>query len=108
MSNNEFNCLSNALLQAGLRCALPVAFVVPHRVRELVEGIDVRNVRAVTIHQCPCQKGPVVNYEIEVHLKDGTCKASEFQAEGSDLDHDTYVLYDRNRDGLMNHLHLLH
>lgn len=108
MSNNEFNCLSNALLQAGLRCALPVAFAVPERVRELVEGVDVRDVRAVTIHQCPQSKGSIVNYEVEVHLKDGVRKSSEFQGSGLDVDHDTYVLYDRNRDGLMKHLHLLH
>lgn len=108
MSNNEFNCLSNALLQAGLRCALPVAFAVPERVREMMDGVDVREVRAVTLHQCPQPKGSIVDYGVEVHLKDGTSKSSEFQGSGLDLVHDTYVLYDRNRDGLMKHLHLLH
>jgi hypothetical protein len=105
---NEFSCLSNALLQAGLRCALPVAFAVPEHVRELVKGADVRDVRAVTLHQCPRPKSQYINYEIEVHMRDGSTKSEEFQATGSEVAHDTFVLYDRQRDGLMKHLHLLH
>jgi len=108
MSNNEFNCLSNAVLQAGLRCAVPVAFALPVQVREIVGSGDVRDVRSVTLHQCPQPKGTIVNYEIEVYLKDGTSKSSEFQASGRGLTHDTFVLYDRSRDGLMQHLHMLH
>jgi len=108
VSNNEFNCLSNALLQAGLRCELPVAFALPVRVRELMQDVDVRDVRAVTVHQCPDHDESVVDYEIEVILRDGTRKKGEFQVSGSSDDHDTYVLYDRNRDGLMKHMHLVH
>ena len=108
MSTNEFNCLSNALLQAGLRCALPVAFAVPEHVRGLMKDADVGNVRAVTLHQCPRAKGQFINYEIEVHMRDGSTKTEEFQASGSEVAHDTFVLYDRHRDGPMKHLHLLH
>jgi hypothetical protein len=108
VSTNEFNCLSNALLQASLRCELPVAYAVPEHVRELVQGVDVRDVRAVTLHQCPQHHEAVVGYEIEVFLRDGSRKKIEFQVAGSTDDHDTYVLYDRNRDGLMKHMHLLH
>lgn len=108
MSNNEFSCLSNALLVAGLRCQLVGAFVVPEFVREMLEGADVRNVRAVTVHQCSPKQGVVVNYEVEVKLRDGLTKSGEFQALGPCADHQTYVLYDRYRDGLMKHLHLLH
>ena len=108
MSNNEFGCLSNALLQAGLRCELPVAFAIPVRVRELVEGEAVRDVREVRLHQCPQKKGSVVNYGIEVYMKDGSCISSEFQASGLGVVHDTFVLYDQQRDGRMSHLHLLH
>lgn len=108
MSVNEFSCLSNALLVAGLRCQLLGAFVVPDYVRELLDGVDVHDVRAVTVHQCPRGKNAIVNYEVEVKLRNGKTKAGEFQAVGDCDDHDTYVLYDRLRDGPMKHLHLLH
>lgn len=107
MSTNEFDCLSNQLLQASLRCELLAAFVIPEEVRSLLQDIDVRNVRAVTVHQCP-KKNAIVDYEVEVRMRDGSSKAGEFQAVGPCDDHDTYVLYDRDRDGLMKHLHLLH
>ncbi len=106
--SNEFNCLSNTLLVAGLRCELLAAFVVPEYVRELLEGTDVRDVRAVTVHQCPKRKGAIVNYEVQIVLKDGSRRDGEFQAVGDCDAHDTYVLYDRHRDGLMKHMHLLH
>lgn len=108
MSTNEFNCLSNQLLQAGLRCELPVAFAVPVRVRELVGDVGVEDVRAVTVHQCPQHADDSVMYEIEVFLRDGSRKKGEFQVAGVSDDHDTYVLYDRHRDGLMKHMHLVH
>jgi hypothetical protein len=106
--SNDFGCLSNALLVAGLRCQLLGAFVVPEHVREMLDGVNVRDVRAVTVHQCPLAKGALVNYEVEVHMRNGTTKSGEFQAVGKCDDHDTYVLYDRFRDGPVKHLHLLH
>lgn len=108
MASNEFSCLSNTLLVAGLRCGLIGAFVVPEHVREMLEGTDALNVCAVTVHQCPRSKGALVNYEVEIHLRDGSTKSGEFQAMGACDDHQTYVLYDRHRDGPRKHLHLLH
>jgi len=108
VSTNAFDCLSNALLQAGLRCELPIAFMIPFRVQEMLQDGDVRDVRAVTLHQCPQGEEGVVDYEVEVHMRDGSRKTEEFQGTGVDVEHDTYVLYDRNRDGAMKHLHLLH
>lgn len=108
MSHNTFDCLSNALLQAGLRCELPIAFTIPEHVREMVEGIDVRQVCAVTVHQCPPGKGSKVNYHLEVHLQNGSQREGKFQGAGEDPDSNTYVLYDRHRDGMMKHMHLLH
>ncbi len=108
MSANEFDCLSNQLLQAGLRCELLAAFAVPEHVREMLDGVDVREVCAVTVHQCPKPKTAVVDYEVEVRMKDGSTKSSDFQAVGSCDEHDTFVLYDQRRDGRMKHLHLLH
>lgn len=107
MSTNEFSCLSNTLLLAGLRCQLIGAFGVPEHVREMLEGVDVRDVRAVSVHQCP-KKSAIVNYEVEIRLRGGLTKSGEFQAVGDCDDHQTYVLYDRLRDGPMKHLHLLH
>lgn len=107
MSTNEFDCLSNQVLQAGLRCSLLAAFVIPEEVRELVKDVDVREVCAVTVHQCPKPKS-IVNYEVQIQLRDGSTKEGKFEAVGVCNDHDTYVLYDRHRDGAMKHLHLLH
>jgi hypothetical protein len=105
---NQFSCLSNTLLTAGLRCGLVGAFVIPEQVREMLEGADAQDVRSVTVHQCPRPPSGVVNYEVEVHLRNGSARSSEFQAVGTGVDHETYVLYDRLRDGPRKHIHLLH
>lgn len=109
MSANEFNCLTNTLLQAGLRNRLPVAFAIPGHVRSILEKrkIDVKDVRAVTIHQCPKPKG-IIAYRLEVYAKRGLVQIETFQGSGLNHDHDTYALYDRYRDGPMKHLHLVH
>lgn len=108
MSRNEFDCLSNTVLQTGLRCELPVAFALPERLREMLQDVDVRDVRSVTLHQCPRPKGTMVDYTMEIFTEDGSRTANEFQGSGFDIEHDTYLLYDRGRDGVMKHLHLLH
>ena len=108
MSRNEFDCLTNALIRAGVACQLPAAFEIPHRVRDMIEGVDVRDVRAVAIHQCPQEMIGHINYKLWVFTQKGLPRTSEFQATGLSDDHDLYVLYDRLRDGAMKHLHLLH
>lgn len=105
---NEFNCLSNALLQASLRCGIPAAFLVPERVRDLVAGTDVRDVQTVTIHQCPNNHESTVDYRVMVNLKGRPLLEHQFQTTDIDVDHDTFVLYDQQRDGRMQHMHLLH
>ena len=109
MSTNEFDCLTNTLLQAGLRNGLPVAFAIPGHVRSILEKrkIDVKDVRAVTIHQCPKPQG-VIDYRLEVHVRKGLVQTETFQGSGRRHEHDTYALYDSHRDGQMKHLHLLH
>jgi hypothetical protein len=104
---NEFRCLSNALLRAGLRCDLPVAFSVPPRVRAMVGAADVAKVRTVTLHQCP-QRDGTTHYVIEMHTIDGDHKVEEFGHRGKVSEHDTFVLYDRHRDGRLKHLHYVH
>lgn len=108
MTSNEFSCLSNTLLVAGLRCGLIGAFVVPEHVREMLTGIDMRDVCSVSVHQCPRAKRAIINYEVEIYLRNGSTKSGEFQAVGVCNDHETYILYDRLRDGHRKHLHLLH
>lgn len=107
--SNEFNCLTNTLLQAGLRNGLPVAFAIPGHVRALLEQrkIDVKDVRRVTVHQCPKPKG-LIDYRLEVYARRGLVQIETFQGSGFHYDHDTYTLYDRYRDGPMRHLHLMH
>jgi hypothetical protein len=113
---NEFSCLSNALLVAGLRCGLPVAFAVPSRVRKMVKGVEAAKVKTVTLHQCPKEEG--LHYVLEVHTVDGDHKMEEFDGRrptvlwdphrlemGMNHTHDTYVLYDRGRDGPVTYLH---
>ena len=109
MSSNEFDCLTNALLQAGLRNGLPVAFAIPGHVRSILTSrkIDVKDVRAVTVHQCPRPMG-VIDYRLEVYVGRRLLQAETFQGSGFNHEHDTYVMYDRYRDGLMRHLHLMH
>lgn len=105
--HNEFSCLSNALLVAGLRCGLPVAFVVPPRVRGMMKNDEARKVRAVTLHQCP-KAGNVIHYVLEVHMINGKLEVEEFDVSGNNHLHEDIVLYDRGRDGVMKHLHFVH
>lgn len=109
MSSNEFDCLTNALLQAGLQIGLPVAFAVPGRVRSILQTckIDVKDVRAVTLHQCPKAQG-IIDYRLEVYARRGLVQLEVFQASGLGHEHDTFTLYDCHRDGMMKHLHLMH
>lgn len=109
MSTNEFDCLTNTLLQAGLRAGLPIAFAVPGRVREILatQKLDAKDVSAVTIHQCPQPRG-IIDYKLEVFTRKGLVKLETFQGSGLGHDHDTFRLYDRLRDGTMTHLHLVH
>ncbi len=109
MSANEFDCLTNTLLQAGLRNGLPVAFAVPGHVRDILAKceIAVQDVRAVTLHQCPKSQG-IIDYRLEIYVRRGLVQVETFQGSGFGHDHETYALYDLHRDGLMKHMHLIH
>jgi hypothetical protein len=107
VSANEFNCLSNTVLQAGLRCALPVAFVVPTHVQELLQDCAVSDVQAITLRQ-DAQDGKVAAYVLEVQMCTGIWKTRDFFGQASTNANDTYLLYERTLDGEMQYLHLLH
>lgn len=106
---NEFRCLSNALIQAGLNLLLPVTFHVPPRARELVREaqLPASKVRQVRLHQCPQAENSVL-YRVEVEATDGRQWDKEFVMTTEETAHDTFVLYDRDRDGILEYLHVLH
>lgn len=110
---NEMQCLSNAVLQAGINQSLfdlPMLLrgVLP-LVRKVVQdnAIPVGVVAKVEMHQCPRERG-FVQYTLHVRLEDGQCFHQEFQGSGFGATHRSYVLYDRRRDGKVEHLHLVH
>ncbi len=106
---NEFRCLSNALIQAGLNLSLSVAFHVPQRARELAREakLPASKVRQVRLHQCPQAEDRVL-YRVEVVAMDGRQWDREFEISTDETSHDTFVLYDRDRDGVLEYLHVLH
>ena len=85
-----------------------VTYEVPALVRKMVDGVDVERISEVSVHQCPREGMGMTHYRVEVTLCGGKLKVEEFDAEGASNEHETYVLYDRMRDGVMKHLHLLH
>lgn len=105
---NEMRCLSNAVFQACLRNEVMALREVPPFVRALVEahGIELVALARVTLHACP--QADYVDYTVEVTTRDLKSCHDSFQLPLSDVEHMTYVLYDRNRDGLVEHLHLVH
>lgn len=106
---NEFRCLSNTLIQAGLNLSLPVTFQVPQRARELAREakLPANRVRQVRLHQCPQAEDRVL-YRVEVEAMDGRQWDREFEMTTDETAHDTFVLYDRDRDGVLEYLHVLH
>lgn len=109
MFANEMRCLSNAVTQSCMRARLLASQSVPPLVRSMVEEhkIEVQKIALVALHQCP-HEDDHVEYDIHLRLTDGRCFHKEFQGAGRDVAHDTYVLYDRRRDGECQHLHLVH
>ena len=105
---NEQKCLSNAVLQACLREQLMATWGIIPLVRRMVQNnaVPVKTVKRVELHQCPQPKG-FVQYELHIMLVDGRCYHEEFMGSGFNSEHTTYTLYDRRRDGAVEHLHLL-
>jgi len=105
---NQFSCLSNACIQAGLAMSLPVAFSVPVRVRKLVrkQCLAASDIAQVRLHQCPQEDH--VRYCIHVQTKDGRWWSEEFVDHNDEQAHDTFVLYDRDRDGVVQYIHVVH
>jgi len=88
---------------------------IPPLVRAIVEkhSIALSEITEVALHQCP-RDGGLVEYTLELVTRYRGAWSEDFeqvyeQAPGDDpVAHDTYVLYDPERDGLAKHLHLLH
>ncbi len=105
---SESKSLSNALTQAGLGLALPVAFSVSSRARRLVRDKRVApsEISQVLLHQCPQEDH--VEYRLDVHARDGRRWSDTFVDQNDETAHDTYVLYDRDRDGVVQYFHAVH
>lgn len=106
---NEQKCLSNAVLQSCLREQLLATWGIVPLVRRLVQNnaLAVQQIVRVELHQCPEAQG-IVHYTLSVFCIDGACFHDEFQGSGLNVLHTTFALYDRRRDGAVEHLHLLH
>ena len=105
---NQFSCLSNTLIQRCLALSLPVTFSVPIRTRKLVrkECVAASDIAQVRLHQCPQEDH--VRYCIYVQTKDGRQWSEEFVDHNDEQAHDTFVLYDRDRDGVVQYIHVVH
>lgn len=105
---NEQRCLSNAIYQACLKNEISATHGVPPLVRRMVEThkIPFQDILGVELHQCP-QLGGFVKYELTVHTRMASW-SEPFQGSGFDLEHDTFTLYDRRRDGKVEYLYLQH
>lgn len=106
---NEMKCLSNAVLQSCLRQEVLALWGVPPCVRQIVKqnDINLRDIAQVTLHACPQEQGSV-EYTIEVTTRDMKSWHETFVVQAVASPHMTYVVYDRNRDGVAEHLHLVH
>lgn len=106
---NEMRCLSNAVLQACLRQDVAALWGIPPCVRSIVEqnGINLRDIAHVTVHACPQEQGSV-EYTVEVTTKNMKSCHETFVLVDPSAAHMTYVVYDQRRDGIAQHLHLVH
>jgi len=109
MFRNEMRCLSNAVLQSCIRQELLATWGILPLVRKLVQdnAVPVHRVVKVDMHQCPRERG-LVQHVLHLMLDDGQCFHREFQGSGFNAEHRTFTLYDRRRDGKVEHLHLVH
>lgn len=106
---NDFKCLSHALTRAILRSGIPAISSIPEEVRELLAHDDVKavDVSSVVLHQCP-GADDVINYLLHVSTEDGGWRESEFMVKSPCSVHQDFLLYDKERDGQVEYLHLLH
>lgn len=106
---NEMKCLSNAVLQSCLRQDVMALWGVPPCVRHIVEqnSINLRDIAQVTVHACPQEQGSV-EYTVEVTTRDMRSCHETFVVADAGSAHMTYVVYDQNRDGAAEYLHLVH
>lgn len=107
---NEMRCLTNAVFQACLRSEVVALREVPPFVRGLVEANDIvlGTIARVTLHACPQEDH--VEYTVEITTQTLRSWHDSFKRPLTETPvlHMTHVLYDRNRDGKVEHLHLVH
>lgn len=106
---NDMHCFTNVVHQSCLRDGVSCAIGLLPIARSLVErnGVKLGNIDRVALHQQPDGRG-LVEYTLHLCCRDGSCYGVDFQGSGLELGHASFMLYDRRRDGKLEHLRLQH
>jgi hypothetical protein len=109
LGSNEFKCLSNAVQQSCIRHGLSVTETCGPLVRQIIREhrVKIERVRSVLLRQIPTRQG-YVDYFLEVVTIDDVVWTKNFQGSGLRLPVADFLLYDRERDGVAQYLHLVH
>lgn len=110
MFRNEMQCLSNAVLQSAIKHEMASAWAVADAMRFLVnsEKLALADILYVRLFQEAVGQG-IVQCGLVIGLADGTARESQFQFSSLTAKRfNDYVLYDRDRDGEVKFLHLVH
>ena len=108
-SQNEFKCLTNAVLQACVKNQVAAAFAVLPVVREMMRDNAIALEGLVSIHLGQHSMGNG-RMEFALTLIDDTprfYKMEGLEWLGDEIEDREILLYDRQRDGVMEYLHLI-
>lgn len=109
IGGNEFKCFSSSIQQSCIRYGLNVTEACAPMARGLVRthGVRLNTIQHVILHQVPNRRG-IIDYLMELFTVDGTVWCEHFKGSGLGALMADFVLYDRKRDGIVEHLHLQH
>lgn len=111
-SPNEFKCLTNAVLQAGIKNQVAAVYAVLGAVREMMRDNDIALDGLVSIHlsQHSLGIGRIEFALTLIEMKDDVprfYKMEGLEWLGDEIEDREILLYDRQRDGVMEFLHLI-
>lgn len=109
MFKNEMKCLSNAVLQFCVKKELQATWGIVQFVRKIVtdNAIPLSEICHIRLFQEP-QGTSFVQHALILTLDDGTTHDIKFQSATMQPYDFSYTLYDRERDGEVEYLHLVH
>lgn len=109
MFKNEMKCLSNAVLQFCVKKELRFTWGLLPYVRKIVSDNDIPLSKICHIRLFQEAQGQsFVRHALIVTLDDGSTHDVEFQSATLQPYEFSYTLYDRERDGEVEYLHLVH